>query len=251
MPVDLVVQSDGVAIVTLSNPGKHNALDETMFRSLSSLWRELASSPARCVVLRGAEGAFCSGADLTGDLARLPDIDDLIESALLKTAFFPKPLIAAIEGACVAGGLELALSCDARICSDSARFGLPEARWGIYPAGGGALKLAGQIGYAKAHELLLSGRLFDAQQALDMGLVSNMVPSSSLWEVAMALARAIAANSPAAILAIKRYLHAAASPSEELLRLDRELTRSTRRSADAKEGRSAFLEKRIPQYKAL
>lgn len=248
MPIDVVPRSDDVTLVVLNNPAKHNALDQSMYRHLAQLWPQLArtGSPSS-VVLTGAGRAFCSGADLAADLTRLPDVDELVEVALLKSMFFPKPLIGAIDGACVAGGFELALSCDIRICTSEAMFGLPEARWGIFPSGGGARKLGGEIGYARASELLLTGRLFGAEEALAMGLVSAIVSADELQETALKIARQVSANSPAATFGIKRYLHAARAPSAQMITLERELNLATRR-ADTDEGVAAFLEKRPPQY---
>jgi enoyl-CoA hydratase len=248
MPIDVIERPDDITMVVLNNPAKRNALDESMYRHLAQLWPELAqSNSSSSVVLTGAGRAFCSGADLSANLTRLPDVDELVDVALLKSMFFPKPIIGAIDGACVAGGFELALGCDIRICTPEALFGLPEPRWGIFPSGGGARKLGAEIGFARASELLLTGRLFGAEEALAMGLVSAIVSAEELPEKALKIARQISANSPAATLAIKRYLHAARAPSADMIALERELNLATRR-ADADEGVAAFLEKRAPRY---
>ncbi len=251
MPIDVEDRDDAITLVVLNNPAKRNALDEAMYRHLARLWPELArSGRSSCVILTGAGRAFCSGADLGAGLIDMPDIDELVDVALLKSMFFPVPIVAAIDGACVAGGFELALGCDIRICSPDARFGLPEPRWGIFPSGGGAQKLAAQIGYARASELLLTGRLFGADEALAMGLVSRIVPADQLSDCALDIARQISANSPAATYGLKRYLHAASRPSAALVALERELNLATRRS-DTQEGVSAFLNKRTPCYSRI
>src|ERR1700722_20269874 len=248
MPIDVIERPDDITLVVLNNPAKRNALDESMYRHLARLWPELAqTSSSTSVVLTGAGRAFCSGADLSANLTNLPDVDELVNVALLKSMFFPKPLIGAIDGACVAGGFELALGCDIRICTPQAMFGLPEPRWGIFPSGGGAQKLGAEIGYARAAELLLTGRLFGAEEALGMGLVSAIVSAEELPERALHIARQIGRNSPAATFAIKRYLHAARAPAAALIQLERELNLATRR-ADTQEGVAAFLEKRPPRY---
>jgi enoyl-CoA hydratase len=248
VPIDVVEHPGRITRVVVNNPAKRNALDEAMYRHLARLWPELAqNSSFSSVVLMGAGRAFCSGADLSANLTKLPDVDELVDIALLKSMFFPKPIIAAIDGACVAGGFELALGCDIRICTPEALFGLPEPRWGIFPSGGGVRKLGIEIGYARASELLLTGRLFGAEEALAVGLVSAIVPAEQLLEKALAIARQVGANSPAATSAIKRYLHTVRKPSEENVALERELTLATRQ-ADADEGIAAFLEKREPQY---
>ena len=248
MPIDVTEHSNNIIMVVINNPAKRNALDEQMVRSLAELWPKLAKvNSLAAVVLTGAGDAFCAGADLSADLTRLPGIDDLVDGALMKTMFFPKPVIAAIGGACVAGGFELMLSCDIRICTPDARFGLPEARWGILPSGGGIRKLGNEIGYSRASELLLTGRFFEANEALAMGLVSEVVSQSELTDRALDAAHRISLNSPAATSAIKQYLHTARAPSAELERLERDLTLSTRK-ADAPEGILAFLEKRTPRY---
>jgi E-phenylitaconyl-CoA hydratase len=215
---------------------------------LSRLWPELAADPATaCVVLTGAGGAFCSGADLAARLVELPDVDELVDSALLKSLFVPVPIVAAIDGACVAGGFELALGCDVRICTPEARFGLPEPRWGIFPSGGGARKLAAEIGFARATELLLTGRLFDADEACVMGLITHVVGRDQLLDAAIDIARQIAANSPEAVRALKYYLHAAKQPGPGLSALESELVQRVR-ATDSDEGIRAFLEKRAPDY---
>jgi enoyl-CoA hydratase len=247
MPIEVLEQPGNVTMVVISNPAKLNALDEDMYRHLGRLWPALADGNSSAVVLTGAGGAFCSGADLAADLMSLPDVDDLVEVALLKSMFFPKPLIAAIDGVCVAGGFELALGCDIRMCTPGARFGLPEAKWGIFPSGGGARKLASEIGYARASDILMSGRIFGADEAHAMGLISAIVPAEDLRSRSLELAKRISANGPTAMMSIKRYLHESRTPSSRLVTLERQLTVATR-YADTDEGVAAFMEKRAPNY---
>lgn len=249
MAIDVSEPEAGLTLVTLSNPGRRNALNESMFRELAALWPRLEASTTRCIVVTGAGNAFCSGADLSVGLPTVPDIDALIDAALLKSRTFRKPMIAAISGACVAGGLELALSCEVRICAPDARLGLPEARWGIFPAGGAAIRLVEEIGYAPAAELLVTGRLITASEALALGLINRVTaPCENVLSVALQVAREIAANSPTAVSAIKTYLSAARRPALPLRELELSLTHAVRASDDAKEGINAFLEKRNPSY---
>jgi enoyl-CoA hydratase/carnithine racemase len=248
MSVDVSEPQPGVTLVTLSNPAKRNAFDEATFRQLAELWPSLEASRTRCIVITGDAGHFSSGADLSANLGSLPHIDTLIDAALLKTRAFKKPLVAAIEGVCIAGGLELALSCDVRFCAADSRFGFPEAKWGIFPAGGAAQRLAGELGYAAAAELLLTGRLFDAAEAVRLGLVNEVIEDRPVVDRALRAASSIAANSPAAVEAIKAYLSAARTPPGRLLALERRLATDVRASGDANEGLSAFREKRPPLY---
>lgn len=252
MPILCECLEDGVTVVRISNPGKRNALDLPMFRALSDLWPSLdRDAQVRCVVVAGDESgqAFCSGADLSAHLDRLPGIDDLIQAALLKTSLFHKPLVAAIRGSCVAGGLELALAADIRIAAHDATLGLPEVRWGIVPSGGGAMKLCDQVGHAKAMDLLLSGRLVSGREADAIGLVSQCCESTEVWPVAMARARVIAANSPSAMVAAKRgALERYALLYAQLEPLERSGVARVRAAGDPEEGRRAFIEKRKPVF---
>lgn len=202
------------------------------------------------MVLAGQGGrAFCSGAELSVDWTLDPDLDDLVDRALLKTRVFGKPLVAAITGDAVAGGLELVLSCDIRIAAREARLGFPEVRWGIFPSGGGALKLERQIGYTWARDLLLTGRLVSAEEARAIGLVGEVAGAPDVLAAAMRRAEAIAGNSPVAVGAVKGFL-SRRSARGLAADLDDEIreARRVRASADRAEGIAAFLGKRPPDY---
>ena len=225
-----------------------------MFESLAALWPALDIDPSvRAVVVRGdGVQAFCSGATMNAQIERRLDVDALVDAALLKTRFFSKPLIAAIIGACVAGGLELALAADIRIAAADAVIGLPEVRWGIVPSGGGAMKLADQVGLACAMDLLLTGRLITGCEAAEMGLVSEACPAGSVWSVALDRARAIAAGSPSAVAAVKRLALARRSLRYSELEIEeRRLVAAHRSRGDMEEGKSAFLAKRAPTFEDL
>jgi enoyl-CoA hydratase/carnithine racemase len=252
VPVLVDLAAPRVARVTVDHVARRNALGEREFRDLAALWPRLAADRSvRAVVVRGAGGgAFCSGADLSDPrLPTLPDIDDLIDAALLKTRFFPKPLVAAIGGACVAGGLELALSCDLRVVAAGARLGLPEARWGILPSGGAAMKLVDQIGQADAMRLLMTGELIDGTEAARLGLAALAPDAPAAEAEALRLARRIAEASPVAVQATKRAVfearmrdYAAREPAE------RALAAVVRASGHAAIGAAAFLGRRVPEY---
>lgn len=240
-----------VATVTIDNPGRRNALGQVELRGFAALWPELAADrDVRAVVVQGrGDAAFSSGADLSADLAALPDIDALIDAALLKTRFFPKPIVAAIAGACMAGGLELALSADVRVVAADARIGLPEVRWGILPSGGAAMKLVELIGRSEAMRLLLAGEPIDGTRAAAIGLGSLASDATSARAEARRIALAIASASPIAVQATKRAALGArcrdyaAREAEE-----RALVAEVRASGHARIGIRAFLARRVPVY---
>jgi enoyl-CoA hydratase/carnithine racemase len=240
----------GVVRVTLANAARRNALTLEMFIGLAELWPRLAADKTvRVVVVTGAGDAFCSGADLSADLALRPGIDDLIDAAFLKTQYLPMPVIAAINGACVAGGLEIALSADIRIAAEGAMLGLPEVRWGIMPSGGASMKLADQIGQAVALDLLLSGRLVSAEEAQRIGLVGTVLPKAGFHDTILSYAESIACNSPVAVRATKK---AAMMPRIAAYReretAERELAGQVRASGHMRIGAQAFLAKQQPVF---
>lgn len=251
MSIEISYPSEHVAIVSIFNETRRNALGVDEFKGLATAWELLeATSRIRSVVVTGAgKLAFCSGAQLDVDFSVVPGLDDLIDAALLKTRAFKKPLIAAVNGHCVAGGFELMLSCDVRVASDQALLGLPEARWGILPSGGGAMKLREQIGHARSMELLLTGELISADKALEYGLVNQVVAQNTVLERSIAIAEAVARNSPLAIRLTKESALLARShvwKAEEAQ--ERVRAAKMRASIDNSIGRRAFLEKTMPKY---
>lgn len=221
-----------------------------MFQELAAAWPKLACDPhVRAVVVRGRNGSFCSGADLSASLSDVPGIDELIAGAFLKSVVFPKPIIAAVNGHCVAGGLELALAADIRIVDNDAKIGLPEVRWGIFPSGGAAMKLADQIGYTMAMDLILTGRLVDGRTAARIGLMAEATTSGDVEAVAFARAAAIVENSPLAVSSVKRFMAESRSSSYAAREArEQEFVQALRRSRDPEVGVAAFLSRQRPEY---
>jgi len=251
MPLTITQPAPHVTLVIIDNQPKRNAMTRAMMAELAGLWDTLdRSTDCRCVVLTGAgDKAFCSGADLGGDLSASEEMASTVNRALIKNSTFSKPIVAAVNGACAGGGVELLLSTDIRFAADSARFGLPEVVWSIYPFGGATLKLVQQIGYVHAMDLLLTGRLVDAACAARMGLVNEVVAANQVLPRALETARLIAANSPSAVQAVKQQI--SATTAEHALSreaLEQELGNRVRASSDFTEGVAAFLDKRRPDY---
>ena len=250
MPITTHEVAPHVTLITLDNQAKRNAMSRAMLGELAGLWDTLDASDCRCVVITGAgEKGFCAGADLGGDLSASEEAARTVNRALLKTSTFSKPIIAAVNGDCAGGGVELLLSTDIRAAAPHARFGLPEVRYAIYPFGGATVKLMHQIGHVHAMDLLLTGRLVDAAFAEHIGLINDVVPADKLMDWAVGKAKMIAANSPAAVQAVKTQISASIADyalSREAL--EQKLGDKVRASADFAEGVAAFREKRPANY---
>jgi len=251
MPLHVSEPAPHTVLITIDNQAKRNAMSREMLAELAALWDRL-DDPAGCraVVVTGAgEKGFCAGADIGGDLSASPELARTINRALLKTSTFSKPVIAAVNGDCAGGGVELLLSTDIRAAAPHARFGLPEVRWAIYPFGGATVKLSHQIGYVHAMDLILTGRLIDAAEAARLGLVNAVVPASDVLGWAIERARMIATNSPAAVQAVKTQISASiADYTSSREALEQELGDRVRASRDFAEGVAAFREKRPARY---
>ena len=239
-----------VVVVTVDNLPRLNAMTRAMMADLARLWDELERGPCRAIVLTGAgTRAFCAGADISGDLSASAETARVVSHALLKYDSYAKPIVAAVNGDCVGGGVELLLATDIRAAVPTARFGLPEVKWSIYPFGGATVKLIPQIGYVHAMDLLLTGRLIDAAEAARIGLINRVVSADGLMAWALETAEAIAANSPSAVQAVKRQISATiAEHARAREALDQELGDRVRASAHFKEGVAAFRENRPPRY---
>jgi len=246
------VESHGahVVVVTIDNQPRLNAMTRAMMVDLGRLWDELDRGPCRAIVLTGAgERAFSAGADMSGDLSAPAEMARVVSHALLKLDEFSKPIVAAVNGDCAGGGVELLLCTDVRAAASHARFGLPEVKWSVYPFGGATIKLVQQIGYVHAMELLMTAKLIDAGEAARIGLVNRVVPAAELMPWALETADRIAANSPSAVQAVKRQISATiAEHARAREALDQTLGDRVRASADFQEGIAAFREKRQPRY---
>ena len=251
MTINLSAHGPHVTIVTIDNPSKANAMSRAMLAELADVWGQLDDDDAcRAIVVTGAgERAFTAGADVSGDLSASEDTAAMINRALLKTESFSKPIIAAVNGACLGGGIELLLATDVRIAASHATFGLPEVRWAIYDFGGAAAKLVHQIGHVHAMKLLLTAENIDADEAVRIGLVNEVAPAGQVMERAIAVAETIAANSPRAVQAVKRFV-SSGSADAALARepFEQSLGDAVRASADFAEGVAAFRERRQPSY---
>jgi enoyl-CoA hydratase len=226
-------------------------MSRSMMAELAELWERLgASDDCRCIVITGAgDRAFCAGADMGGELSAGEQTARMIDRALLKTRVYSKPIVAAVNGDCAGGGVELLLSTDIRLAAEHARFGLPEVKWSIYPFGGATVKLVQQIGYVHAMDLLLTGRLISAEFAAGIGLINRVLPAADVMPAALKSAVEIAANSPSAVQAVKTQISAgiaAYATSREAL--EQELGDRVRKSAHFAEGVAAFRAKRGPKY---
>lgn len=250
MEIRLARHGRHIAIVTIDNQPRLNAMTRQMLAELGRLWDELERDDCRCIILTGAgERAFTVGADVSGDLSAGPEMSRIVNHALLKSDSYPKPIVAAVNGDCIGGGVELMLATDIRAATPKARFGLTEVKWSIYPFGGSTIKLMQQIGYVHAMDLLLTARLIDAERAAGLGLVNRVVPAAELMDWALATAEMIAANSPSAVQAVKRQVSATiADHARTREALEQQLGDAVRASPEFAEGVAAFREKRQPRY---
>jgi enoyl-CoA hydratase len=240
-------------VLTLNRPEAANALNPPLMEELGAALQEiLEDTTARAVVVTGAgERVFCAGMDLSSlgawgdrDAASRPGSRAL---AQFMGGTYPKPLIAAVNGAAVGGGLELVLACDLVVAAEHARFGLPEVKRGLFAAGGGTL-LSLRIPQALALEIGLTGRLIGAEHALAAGLINQMVPASDLLAATTALAAEVAANGPLAVQLTKRLMRDAVDRGADAGRATPEQTSEIFQSEDAREGAAAFMEKRTATF---
>src|SRR6516164_3170211 len=241
----LIEQRGHVLVVTMNRPRVRNALSGPMMALMRQAWDLVDTDPdIRVCILTGAGGALCAGADLKamtqshpGDASAGPFDPSVIEP-LLKGRRLTKPLIAAVEGVAVAGGTEILQATDIRVAGESARFGVSEARWGLFPLGGSAVRLPRQVPYTVAADLLLTGRHITAAQARAVGLIGHVVPDGQALATALEIAAAIG---PVAVRAILRTMRETEGLAEaDAFKIEARIGMEVFRSEDAKEGPRAF-----------
>ncbi len=261
---DLLIDREGpVVVLTMNRPARRNAMTLAMFARLADAWDEIdADDTIRACILTGAGDHFCAGMDLramAGDVDASDDYDvsgrmerhgsGWVYDGLLKTRHPRVPIIAAVEGNAIAGGTEILQGTEIRVAGESALFGVSEARWSLYPGGGSAVRLARQIPFTEAADILLTGKHVSAPEAKSLGLIGHVVPDGTALERAHEIAATVAANGPLAVEAIMRTLRETPGMTEaEAFAFEEPLSRAVFASADAKEGPRAFAEKRTPDF---
>jgi enoyl-CoA hydratase len=260
----LVEKRDRTLVVTLNRPEAKNAFSLPMLVGLYDAWMLADEDDDICsIVLTGAGGTFCAGMDLKalagagmsgGDLAyyqeRMKADKDLHWKAMLRHHRTRKPLIAAVEGYCVAGGTEVLQGTDIRVAGEDAVFAIAEVQRGLFPLGGSTVRLQRQIGFTNAMEMLLTGRRYGAAEAREIGLIGRVVASGTALDAALEIAATIGENGPLAVEAVKRsVLETADLPEAEALARELEIGQPIFATADAKEGPTAFAQKRKPVYR--
>jgi enoyl-CoA hydratase len=255
-----VERRDHVVIVTMDRPEARNAWSLQMLVQMWEAWEMIDADPeVRCAILTGAGGTFCAGADLKlmhSDQAddpwhaRFREDPDLHWRALLRHYRLKKPLIAAVEGFALGGGTEILQATDIRVAGESAKFGVTEAVYGLFPLGGSTVRLRRQIPHTMAMEMLLTGRRVSAAEALSFGLIGRVVEDGKALETALEIAQQVAANGPLAVQAIKRSVAASEwLPESEALAKELEIGQPVFATEDAREGPRAFAARRKPDFK--
>jgi enoyl-CoA hydratase/carnithine racemase len=247
-----------VGWIIFDQPARRNAISGEMWRGIAPAMAQLDADPeVRCVAFRGAgREAFSAGADISEFESRraseesVGQYDDLLDQVLHSIQDSPKPSVAMIYGFCLGGGLEIALACDLRYCAASAQFGIPAAKLGLAYNAEGHKRLLETVGHARAREIMFLGRRYNAAEALAMGLVHEVLPESELESFTAKILSELSANAPLSILnsktIIEEYVKSAGAPDHA--RMQAAIERCAK-SADYKEGRRAFMEKRKPQFK--
>jgi|SRR3974390_1233178 len=244
--------SSDIVVLKLHRPQVRNALNLELRTRLADEITRLGADPdVRCLIVTGSETAFAAGADI-GEMAEAGPVEVMarnVQKYWRAIADGPKPLVAAVEGYALGGGLELALCADIIVAGEGAKFGLPEVKVGILPGGGGTQKLARLVGSKRAMLLLMTGRMFGAAEALSMGVVSEVAPTGEALTRALEIAKEIAALPPISVMQIKEIVNAGLNaPLDTALMLERKAFQLQFATRDQKEGMRAFLEKRKPIF---
>ena len=242
---------DRTAVFTINRPEKRNAFTAEMLRAMDAAFAEFSEDDELWVAILTGTGdkAFSSGMDLKEAIPLVVAGDELGYEDHTKRPFSEvfKPIIAAVNGHCIAGGMEFLQGTDLRIAAEHATFGLGEVRWGIIPTGGSHVRLPRQIPWAVAMEMLLTGKTIDAQRAYSVGLVNKVVPAGELMDEALELAETICKNGPLAVRTAKEIAVRSLALESGFV-LEKSLGAKVLASDDAKEGPRAFLEKRAPKF---
>ena len=255
MAIEFELASDGIATIIINRPDRLNAMDADHYRGLSEAWVRVRDDPAvRVAIVTGAgERAFTVGADIKSFLTRPPGLEEMWltqhDQLLNRGLEVWKPVIAAVNGLCLGGGMTLLFATDIRVAADHATFNLAEVKRGVIAGNGGTQRVLRQLPHAIGMEMLLTGDPIDAAAAERWGLVNKVVPKEKLMETALAYARRIAANAPLAVQAAKEL--AVRSRDMDLvsgLRFEALVNRMLAFTEDAREGPAAFAEKRPPNF---
>ena len=256
MAIDFKVNDEGIALITINRPERLNAMDAEHYQALSQAWMRVRDDPeVRVVIITGAgEKSFTTGADIKSFLTAPAELSQMWltqrDPLLNRGLEVWKPVIAAVNGYCLGGGMTLMLATDIRVASTTATFSLAEVKRGVVAGNGGTQRVLDQLPYAIAMEMLLTGDGIDAEAAARWGLVNKVVPQAELLDTAYAYAKKIAANAPLAVQAAKEL----AVRSREMdrvtgLRFEAVINRMLSMTEDAKEGPAAFAAKRPPDFK--
>lgn len=257
MSIDFEMDEAGIATITINRPGRMNALDHEHYRALSEVWIEVRDNPKLlCAIVTGAgETSFCAGADIKEVLGAGIELSGLWqtqEQPLLNRGLEVwKPVIAAVNGYCLGGGMTLLLATDIRVAAQHAQFGVGEVKRGLVAGLGGTQRLARQLPHARAMEMLLTGQSIDAVRAEQWGLVNQVVPQADLMTAARRYAEIIVGNTPLAVRASKELaLRTADMSLADGLRTEQMVNALLQlNSEDVREGRAAFMEKRNAEFR--
>ena len=254
MPIHYEKDDEHIVTITIDRPEARNSLDLHHFAALAKAWRDFGDDPdAWVAIITGVGDAFCTGADLKTFIPQVTEFEGVSlrdsTDAVLRNAKLYKPIIAAVNGHCVAGGMEMLGGIDIRIATPDASFGVMEPKRGLFAGGGTTVRLPRQLAFPAAMEFLLTAERFPAERALELGLLNEIVPAEQLMDKARDWARRITANAPIAVQATKEsVLRGLLVDLKAAYKIESELASMVFQTEDAKEGPKAFAEKRPPSW---